>query len=96
MSACPREVIPLLKDVNSFCYNVASVREYILTQKNFSGGEKLRKSRLVLALLVGTVMAGGICGITACSDTPEVPDTPESDVVRNFVPVTKTAWGADV
>lgn len=54
----------------------------------------MRKSKLALALLVGTVMAGSVCGITACNNNPQ-PEEPKSDVVLNFVAVTKTAWDAD-
>lgn len=36
----------------------------------------MRKSKLLLALLAGTVMAGSVCGLTACNkEKPE----PESD-----------------
>lgn len=54
----------------------------------------MRKSKLVLALLAGAVMTGAVCGITACNNDKD-PEPPESDVVLNFVAVTKTGWDAD-
>ncbi len=56
----------------------------------------MRKSKFALALLVGTFVAGSICGITACTEKePDSTPPPASDVVLNFVAVTKTSWDAD-
>ncbi len=53
----------------------------------------MRISKLVLTLFVGSVLAGAVCGITACAE--KEPPEPNSNVVLSFVAVTKTVWDAE-